>query len=177
MHDVDTMTLNVSYYNVQFHVMITDSFTYCLHLWHVRSKLLQKGTIINLHIYDSLVTPIQVCYSCLVSQARPSLRVRVWLARLCTPIQVYVINPRRACARVTVLGLSVCVCVCLSTLTFDLQATRRFTSSTNGISATRARKIMWRILPKRPRFESEKLALSWITLRGPNTSISGAHAY
>ena len=45
---------------------------------------------------------------------------------------------------------SACVCVCLSTLTLDLQATRRFTSDTNRISATRARKIMWRILLKRP---------------------------
>ena len=47
---------------------------------------------------------------------------------------------------------SVCVCVsvCLSTLTLDLQATRRFTSGTNGISATRARKIMWQILLKCP---------------------------
>ena len=50
-------------------------------------------------------------------------------------VNVLLINPRRACARVTVLGLSVCVSVCLSvclsTLTLDLQATRRFTSSTN----------------------------------------------
>ena len=46
---------------------------------------------------------------------------------------------------------SVRLCVCLSTLILDLQATRRFTSGTNGISATRARKIMWRILLKRPR--------------------------
>ena len=55
---------------------------------------------------------------------------------------------------------SVCVCVCL-----DLQATRRFTSSTNGISATRARKCGGFCLTSA--FESEKLALSWTTLRGP----------
>ena len=52
------------------------------------------------------------------------------------------------------LCVCVCVSVCLSTLTLDLQATRRFTSGTNGISATRARKIMWRILLKRPRLRA-----------------------
>ena len=45
---------------------------------------------------------------------------------------------------------SVRPCVCVSVYPLDLQATRRFTSGTNGISATRARKIMWRILLKRP---------------------------
>ena len=66
---------------------------------------------------------------------------------------------------------SVCVCVCLSTLTLDLQATRRFTSGTNGISATRARKIMWRILLKRPRLR----ARNWHCpgqLRGPTHQLA-----
>ena len=57
------------------------------------------------------------------------------------------INPRRACAaRVIVLvRLSG-----LSTLILELQATERPMSDINGFSAIRARKIMWRILPKRP---------------------------
>ena len=66
---------------------------------------------------------------------------------------------------------SVCVCVCLSTLTLDLQATRRFTSGTNGISATRVRKIMWRILLKRPLLR----ARNWHCrgqLRGPTHQLT-----
>ena len=43
--------------------------------------------------------------------------------------------------RVTVLGL----CVCVSTTILALQATRRLMSDTNSFSATRARKIMWRL--------------------------------
>ena len=57
------------------------------------------------------------------------------------------INPRRACARVTVLGLCVCLCVCVSVcvsmLISALQATKRIVSDTNGFSATSARKIKW----------------------------------
>jgi len=60
-----------------------------------------------------------------------------------------VINLRRACAaRVIVLGLCVCVCVCLcvclSPLILALQGPSRLVSDTNGSSATRARKNMWR---------------------------------
>ena len=68
-------------------------------------------------------------------------------------------------------SVCVCVCVCLSTLTLDLQATRRLTSGTNGISATRARKIMWRILLKRPRLR----ARNWHCrgqLRGPTHQLA-----
>jgi len=62
---------------------------------------------------------------------------------------VMIINPRRTCAaRVTVLGLCVCVCVCvsvcLSPLILFLQGPSRLISDTNGSSAARARKIMWR---------------------------------
>ena len=55
-----------------------------------------------------------------------------------------VINPRRACARVTVLGLCVCVSVCVSTLISVLQTTKRIVSDTNGFSVTSARKLKWR---------------------------------
>jgi len=63
------------------------------------------------------------------------------------------INLRRTCAaRFTVLGLcvgvcvcvSVCVHVCLSPLILALQGPSRLSSDTNGSSATRARKVMWR---------------------------------
>ena len=57
------------------------------------------------------------------------------------------VNPRCACtAKVTVvvLCLSVCLSVCLSTTILALQATRWLMSDTNGFSATRARKMMWR---------------------------------
>jgi len=64
-------------------------------------------------------------------------------------------------ARVTVLGcvsmcvsvcvcvcvcvcVSVCLCVCLSPLILALQGPSRLISNTNGSSATRARKVMWR---------------------------------
>jgi len=48
----------------------------------------------------------------------------------------------------TVLGLCVCVCVCVSVclppLILSQQEPSRLISDTNGSSATRARKIMWR---------------------------------
>jgi len=53
------------------------------------------------------------------------------------------INPRRACAAITVLGLCVCLCVCLSPLILALQGPSRLISDTNGSSAARARKVMW----------------------------------
>jgi len=77
----------------------------------------------------------------------------------CLTLQLHpvFVNPRRACAaRVTVLGLcvcvcvcvsvcvSVCVCVCLSPLILVLQGPSRLISDTNGSSATRTQKIMWR---------------------------------
>ena len=40
--------------------------------------------------------------------------------------------------------LSVCLSVCVSTLILALQATKLLMSDTNGFSATRARKSMWR---------------------------------
>ena len=40
--------------------------------------------------------------------------------------------------------VSVCLCVCLSPLILALQGPSRLISDTNGSSATRARKIMWR---------------------------------
>ena len=50
------------------------------------------------------------------------------------------INPRRACARVTVLGLCVCLCVCVSVCpaprVLPLRATERPTEGTYGLGAS-----------------------------------------
>ena len=48
-----------------------------------------------------------------------------------------VINPRRACARVTVLVLSVCLCVCVFPILAP-RAIRRTNSSISDFSAIRA---------------------------------------
>ena len=68
-------------------------------------------------------------------------------------IYFVIINPWCACAaRVTVLGLcvSLSVCVVCLHLFLKLQAMRQLMSAINDYSATRTRKIMWRILLKVP---------------------------
>jgi len=56
-----------------------------------------------------------------------------------------IINPRHACAAmVGTWFVCLCVCVCLSPLILALQGPSRLISDTNGSSATRARKTMWR---------------------------------
>jgi len=63
--------------------------------------------------------------------------------------QTCLVNPWCACAvRVTVLGLCVCVSVCLSPVILALQGPSQLISDTNGSSATRARKVMWRFCLK-----------------------------
>jgi len=48
------------------------------------------------------------------------------------------------CTWFVCLSVCVCVCVCLSPLILTLQGPSRLISDTNGSSATRARKVMWR---------------------------------
>ena len=52
--------------------------------------------------------------------------------------QCLLVNPRRACARVTVLGLCVCLCVsvCPAPRVLPLRATERPTEGTYGLGAS-----------------------------------------
>ena len=95
------------------------------------------------NFYTSLRTPLSTSI-CLIPLGIPfaSTILCVFLFHFCVSwlsvrVEPYVINPRRACVRVTILGLCVCVCVCYQI--FCHRATMRPARYISGFSGTRAK--------------------------------------
>ena len=130
-----TITLACAWCAVYSRVATIRSMTYTVHmtcvelashkrLFNPPPQFSRLGILVSLRpIFIFLVCDVHICVPLFVLVGITFLPLYSLASVLCTCISMYlhmhksvcvlVINPRRACARVTVVG-SVCVCVCVS---------------------------------------------------------------
>ena len=106
-----------------------------------------SAIVTQIFLYTSLRTPLSTSI-CLITLGIPFVSTILYgflfhfcisfcVSWLSVRVEPYVINPRRACVRVTIFGLCVCVCVCYQF--FCHRATMRPVRYISGFSGTRVK--------------------------------------